>query len=76
MIETTKDKRIRQKKNHINRQLKIANSHKVPVKVPHKLQKIKAMNCGNPKCIMCSNPRKLWKEVTIQEKKFLEDSGE
>jgi hypothetical protein len=75
-METPKDKRLRQKNNHIKRQLEIAKSNGVPVKVPHKLHKSNVMNCGNPKCIMCSNPRKLWKELTMQEKKFLEDSGE
>jgi hypothetical protein len=28
------------------------------------------MNCGNPNCHMCGNPRKIWKEKTIQEKRF------
>jgi hypothetical protein len=29
------------------------------------------MDCGNPKCMMCGNPRKTFKEVTHQEKKLM-----
>ena len=39
-------------------------------KQPHRLHKISGMNCGNPKCVMCGNPRKVFGEKTIQEKKF------
>jgi hypothetical protein len=28
------------------------------------------LDCGNPNCVMCANPRKVWKEKTIQEKRF------
>lgn len=38
-------------------------------KQPHRLAKKHAMNCGNPNCVMCGNPRKFWKEKTIQEKR-------
>jgi hypothetical protein len=31
------------------------------------------MNCGDPKCVMCSNPRKTFKEPTAQEKKLFQD---
>ena len=31
------------------------------------------MNCGNPKCFMCSNPRKTFKELTQQEKRMFQD---
>jgi hypothetical protein len=31
------------------------------------------MNCGNPKCVMCSNPRKTLKELTQQEKRLFQD---
>lgn len=39
-------------------------------KQPHRLSKMNGVNCGDPKCIMCSNPRKLFKEKTIHEKSF------
>jgi hypothetical protein len=28
------------------------------------------MDCVNPGCIVCGNPRKIYKEKTIQEKSF------
>lgn len=63
-------KRIHQKQNYVKKQTKIAKAHNIPVDEPHRLQDHAAMNCGIPNCIMCSNPRKIWKEKTIQEKKF------
>jgi hypothetical protein len=29
-----------------------------------------AMDCGNPECFLCGNPRKTMKELTMQEKSF------
>jgi hypothetical protein len=31
------------------------------------------MNCGNPNCVMCGNPRKVFKEPTQQEKRLFQD---
>ena len=55
-------KRIQKTQNQIKKQTKIANSHGMPVDEPHKFAKHHAMDCGNP--------RKIWKEKTIQEKRF------
>jgi hypothetical protein len=63
-------KRIHSKKTAVKRQVKIAKAHGVEVKEPHKFIKHHAMNCGIPNCVMCGNPRKIWKEKSIQEKKF------
>jgi len=63
-------KRLHQEEVQIKRQVKIAKEFGVPVKEPHKFAKHHAMNCGNPKCLLCSNPRRVWGEKTIQEKKF------
>lgn len=57
----------------VKRQLKIAKEFNIPVEEPHKLFKHHVMNCGNPKCLMCGNPRKMFKEKTIQEKRFEQD---
>jgi hypothetical protein len=65
-------KRLHQEESAIAKQVKIAKAHGVPVKEPHKLHKHHALDCGNPKCIMCASPRKIFKEVTIQEKKFMQ----
>jgi len=63
-------KRIHQKKNYIRKQTKIAKEHNIPVEEPHQFAKHAAMDCGNPECAMCGNPRKVFKEKTIQEKRF------
>jgi len=65
-------KRLYQEESAIAKQLKIAKAHGVSIKEPHKLHKHHALDCGNPKCVMCSSPRKIFKEVTIQEKKFIQ----
>jgi hypothetical protein len=63
-------KRILKTDNAVKKQTKIAKEYGVPITEPHKFAKHHAMNCGNPKCHMCGNPRKVWGEKTIQEKKF------
>jgi len=59
-----------QKKSYINKQVKIAKAHHLDVKEPHRLQKHSALTCGDSNCVMCGNPRKFFKELTIQEKRF------
>ena len=64
--------------NAIQKQVKIAKAHGLTnkdktVKQPHRLAKHHAMDCGQPGCIMCSNPRRTWKELTIQEKRQLQE---
>lgn len=69
-------KRLQNDESAINRQLKIAKQHNIDPKwskdlrETHRLAKKHVMNCGNPKCVMCGNPRKTFKELTIQEKRF------
>jgi hypothetical protein len=59
--------------NAVKRQTKIAKTYGVPVSEPHKFAKHHAMNCGDPKCVMCMNPRKSFKELTQQEKRLFQD---
>ena len=66
-------KRLLKDENAVKKQTKIANDFGIPVTEPHKFAKHHAMNCGNPKCIMCSNPRKTFKELTQQEKRMFQD---
>jgi hypothetical protein len=41
---------------------------------PHRYHKHHAMDCGNPKCFMCGNPRKTHKDkLTVQEKRMFQD---
>ncbi len=58
------------KKTAVKKQVRIAKSYGIEVKEPHKFAKHHALDCGQPECILCGNPRKIWKEKTIQEKKF------
>jgi hypothetical protein len=66
-------KRLQKDENAIKKQTKIAKEFGVPITEPHKFAKHHAMNCGNPKCSMCSNPRKTFKELTQQEKRMFQD---
>jgi len=68
-----KSKRIQKDENAIKKQTRIAKEYGVPVKEPHKFAKRHAMNCGNPNCHMCGNPRKVFNEPTQQEKRLFQD---
>jgi len=65
-------KRIHQKEVKIRKQLRIAKKSGIEkyLDQPHRLIKQHAMDCGNPDCFMCANPRKIFGEKTIQEKRF------
>ena len=65
----------------VKKQLKIAKQHNSfadennVIKQPHRLAKHHAMDCGNPKCFMCGNPRKTHKDkLTTQEKRLFQDT--
>ncbi len=64
----------------VKKQAKIAKQHNVGgyqssvEKEPHRLHKRHAMDCGNPECFLCGNPRKTHKDkLTVQEKRFYQD---
>ena len=73
--------RRRQKdENAIKKQSKIAKQHRLfgyqskAEKEPHRFNKHHAMDCGNPECFMCGNPRKTHKDkLTAQEKRIFQD---
>lgn len=67
-------KRRLKDENAVKKQTKIAKEYGLPVTEPHKFAKHHAMNCGNPKCVMCGNPRKTFKELTQQEKRLFQDT--
>jgi hypothetical protein len=52
------------------RQAKIAKSAGLKVESPHVYAKRRALNCGNPHCFTCMNPRKANGDRTIQEQRF------
>ena len=63
-------KRLHQEEAAIAKQVKIAKSHGMEVKEPHKLAKHHALNCGQPNCMLCASPRKVTGEKTKQEQSF------
>jgi len=59
----------------IARQVKIDKSHgtfnQANIQQPHRLAKHHAMDCGNPHCYLCGNPRKTHKDKLTQQEKRL-----
>jgi hypothetical protein len=51
------------------RQVRIARAHGITVKEYHRYAKHRAMNCGRSHCLLCGNPRRIWREKTIQEQR-------
>lgn len=72
-------KRRHRDETAIKRQVKIAKQHGLGfndevIKEPHRLAKHHAMDCGNPECYLCGNPRKTHKDkLTAQEKRIFQD---
>ena len=88
-MSTEQDKFKNSQRRHrdetaVKRQVKIAKQHGMQfhddvIKQPHRLAKHHAMDCGNPGCVLCSNPRhnKLFKTkntLTTQERRFYQDT--
>ena len=61
----------------IARQVRIAKEHSYSGQMriePHRFIKHHAMDCGNPHCYLCGNPRKTHKDrLTAQEKRLFQD---
>jgi hypothetical protein len=74
-----KSKRIQKDENAVAKQVKIAKAHgltdkDIAIKEPHRLAKHHVMDCGNPECYICGNPRKTHKDkLTAQEKRLFQD---
>lgn len=73
--------RIQRAWNTIKRQLKIAKAHGNPVDEPHRLSKHHAMDCGQPHCNLCGNPRhnntvKGKEKLTMQERRNNQKSND
>jgi hypothetical protein len=74
-IKEKRSKRLYDEENAIKKQVKIAKQYGVDKKYieqPHRLAKHHVLNCGDPGCILCANPRKTFKEKTIQEKRMFQ----
>lgn len=63
-------KRLQKNMRAIKKQTRIAQAHGFPTGPEHRLSKIHATTCGDSHCAMCGNPRKFFKEQTIQERSF------
>ena len=62
----------------VKKQVKIAKAHgltdkDLAIKEPHRMAKHHAMDCGQPGCMLCGNPRKIFNEPTAQEKRMFQD---
>ena len=70
-------RRRHQDENAVKKQVKIVKNKvgevSKDIKQPHRLTKKHAMDCGQPGCMLCGNPRKIFKEVTQQEKRLFQD---
>jgi hypothetical protein len=78
IVKEKRSKRLHQDEVHVKKQVGIAKAHGLTnndkaIKEPHRLAKHHAMDCGRPGCMMCGNPRKTFKELTIQEKAFYQE---
>ena len=65
-------KRLQKKITKVQRKMKIAKAHGYEhiLANPHRYSKQSMFHCGNAQCFMCGNPRKFFKERTIQERSF------
>ena len=69
-------KRIGQKARNVQHNLKNnlalfgKQSYIKAQKEPHRLAEYNGMSCSNPYCMGCRNPRKIFGELTMQERKF------
>lgn len=72
--KSKKANRLQRTANAIKKQLRIAknswNSEHL-LKQPHRFAKRHALDCGNPKCLVCHS-EKVFRKPTIQERKFIE----
>jgi hypothetical protein len=68
---TKKAKRLQRTANVIKKQLRIAKAFGMThlLKQPHRLAKHHALDCGNPKCLVCHSD-KVFNKPTLQEQRF------
>jgi len=64
-------RRLLKDDNAINKQLKIAKAvgHEKYIREPHRLSKHHALDCGNPKCLLCHS-EKVFGIKNIKEQRF------
>jgi hypothetical protein len=67
-----KNKRMQKDENAVKKQTKIAKTFGIPVTEPHKFAKHHALDCGNPKCLLCSGAKVLGLK-SIKERQSQQD---
>lgn len=75
-----RSKRLHKEESAIRKQQKIAIQHGLSrlevEREPHRFAKHHALDCGNPECFLCGNPRHTHKHgETVQEKSFMQTEG-
>lgn len=71
--ESTKikrSKRFHSDKVKSSKQVKIAKQFGFDAREANRYNKKHVLNCGNPNCVMCGNPRKFFGHKTIQEQRM------
>jgi len=70
-----KAQRLHRTANAIKKQLRIAKQsvwhNSKLLTQPHRMAKHHALDCGNPKCLVCHS-EKIFNKPSIQEQKFIE----
>ena len=72
-------RRLMQLKTAIAKQINIAKAYSMHlnpwkyINEPHRNHKTHILNCGSPHCSMCGNPRKWFKQETVQERRQKQD---
>lgn len=60
---------IIKKRKKLLKEYNLDYANNLCIKQPHRLSRMNGINCGNPGCMLCINPRK-YGEKTIQELSF------
>jgi hypothetical protein len=76
-FKNKKTNRLTKTSNAIKKQLRIAKAFGLNhlLKQPHRLAKHHALDCGNPKCLVCHSD-KVFNKPSLQKKKFIEGNKE
>lgn len=67
----THSRRILSGRNAIEKQVGILAAYNIPVfkEQEHRYAKMHSLGCSNPQCKFCANPRKIYNELPISERK-------
>lgn len=76
-FKNKKTNRLANTSNAIKKQLRIAKAFGMAhvLEQPHRLAKHHALDCGNPKCLVCHSD-KVFNKPSLQKKKFIEGNKE